>query len=86
MTLAIILTDSIIGPPEKDRKQSINNKNNSYLSFHFDFFGFVRLWPYGFMALSVCPFFPDFPLYLTNYSIKLIYMHIIRTSSMRGLK
>ena len=30
--------------------------------------------------------FSGFHLYLTNYSIKLIYMHIIRTGSMRRLK
>ena len=30
--------------------------------------------------------FPDSHLYLTNYSIKLIYMHNIKTGSMRGLK
>ena len=35
------------------------------------------------VGLSV---FPDVRLYLTNYSIKLIYMHIIRTGSMRRLK
>ena len=67
-----------VGPPKKDRQQSVKNKNNRSLSFHFDFFGFV--------ALSVCPFFSDIPLYLTNYPIKLIYMHIMRMSSMRGLK
>ena len=38
------------------------------------------------MALSGLSGFSDVPLYLTNYSIKLIYMHIIRTSSMRRLK
>ena len=27
-----------IGPPKKDRKQSIKNKNNRSLSFHFDLF------------------------------------------------
>ena len=45
-----------IGPPKQDRKQSIKNKNNRSLSFHFDLFSgcrFVR--------------FPDFRLYLTNY-------------------
>ena len=36
-----------------------------------------------FVGLSV---FPDSHLHLTNYSIKLIYMHIIRTGSMRKLK
>ena len=60
----------IIGPPKKDRKPSIKNKDNSSLSFHFDFLG-----------LSVCGFvrlsgFSDVPLYLTNYSIKLIYAHL----------
>ena len=67
-----------IGPPKKDRKQSIKNKNNRSLSFHFDLFS--GCW---FVRLSV---FPDFHLYLTNYSIKLIYMHFIRTGSMRRLK
>ena len=46
------------------------------------------------MALSFCPFvhlsvlsgFSDFPLYLNNHFIKRIYMHIIRTSLMRGLR
>ena len=33
------LDKSYIGPPKKDRKQSIKNKNNSSLSFHFDFLG-----------------------------------------------
>ena len=70
----------IIGPPKEDRKQSIKDKNNRSLSFHFDFLG-----------LSVCGFvvlsgFLDVPLYLKNYLIKLKCMHIIRTSSMRGLK
>ena len=55
-------------------------RSNRSLSFHFNFLG---LW--------LCPFvrfsgFLDIPLYFTNYSIKLIYMHIIRTSSMSGLK
>ena len=68
----------IIGPPKQDRKQSIKNKNNRSLSFHFDLFSGCR-----FVRLSV---FSDVPLYLTNYSIKLIYMHIIRTDSMRRLK
>ena len=73
------LTPSI-GPPKKDRKQRIKNKNNRSLSFHFDF------WVCGFVTLSVFSGFSDVPLYLANYSIKLIYVHIIRTSSMRGLK
>ena len=68
----------IIGPPKKDRKQSIKNNNNRSLSFHFDLFSGCR-----FVGLSV---FPDFHLYLTNYSIKLIHVHIIRTDSMRRLK
>ena len=60
------------------RKQSIKNKNNRSLSFHFDLFS--GYWFVGLSAfLGVC-------LYLTNYSIKLIYMHIIRTGSMRRLK
>ena len=67
-----------IEPPKQDRKQSIKNKNNRSLSFHFDLFSGCR-----FVGLSV---FPDSRLYLTNYSIKLIYMHIIRTGSMRRLK
>ena len=36
-----------------------------------------------FVGLSV---FSDFRLYQTNYLIKLIYMHIIKTGSMRRLK
>ena len=64
-----------IGPPKKDRKQSIKIKNNRSLSFHFDFLG-----------LSVLSGFSDFPLYLNNFFIKRIYMPIIRTSSMRGLR
>ena len=44
----------VIGPPKKDTKQSIKNKNNRSLSFHFDFLGlwlcpfvrFVRIFPY----------------------------------------
>ena len=75
-----------IGPQKQHRKQSIKNKNNRSLSFHFDLFS--GCW---FVGLSVCPFAglsvsPDFHLYLTNYLIKLIYMHIIRTGSMRRLK
>ena len=62
----------IVGPPKKDRKQSIKNKNNRSLSFHIDF-----------LALSG---FSDVPVYLKNCLIKLICMHIIRTSSIRGLK
>ena len=61
---------------KEDRKQSI--KSNRSLSFHFDLFSGCP-----FVGLSV---FPDFRLYLTNYSIKLIYMHIITTGSMRRLK
>ena len=38
------------------------------------------------MTLWLCPFCPDFPLYLNNYLIKRIYMHIIRTALMRGLR
>ena len=30
---------TVIGPPKKDRKQSIKNKNNRSLSFHFDSLG-----------------------------------------------
>ena len=68
----------VIGLPKQDRKQSIKDKNNRTLSFHFDLF-------------CGCPFigflgFSDVRLYLTNYPIKLIYMHIIRTGSMRRLK
>ena len=29
----------LVGPPKKDRKQSIKNENNRSLSFHFDFLG-----------------------------------------------
>ena len=32
----------IIGPPQQDRKQSIKNKNNRSLSFHFDLFSGCR--------------------------------------------
>ena len=82
-----------IGPPKRDRKQSIKikNKNNRSLSFHFDFLG-LSVCPMtnvqcSFVALSVLSGFLDIPLYLTNYSIKLIICkHNIRTSSMRGLK
>ena len=31
-----------IGPPKQDRKQSIKNKNNKSLSFHFDLFSGCR--------------------------------------------
>ena len=68
----------IVGPSKKDRKQSIKNKNNRSLSFHFDLFSGCR-----YVGLSV---FPDFHLYLNNYFIKRIYMHIIRTGSMRRLE
>ena len=44
------------------------------------------VWVCGFVRLSFCPFCPDFPLYLNNYFIKLIYIHIVRTASMRGLR
>ena len=47
-----------VGPPKQDRKQSIKNKNNRSLSFHFDLFS--GCW---FVGLSA---FPDFRLYLTN--------------------
>ena len=46
----------------------------------------LGLWLCDFVRLSVFSGFSDVPLYLTNYSIKLMYMLIIRTSSMRGLK
>ena len=68
----------LVGPPKKDRKQSIKNKNGRSFSFHFDLFS--GCW---FVGMSV---FPDFHLYLTNYSIKLLYVHIIRTGLMRRLK
>ena len=55
-----------IGPPKQDKKQSIKNKNIRSLSFHFDLFSGCP-----FVRLSV---FPDFRLYLTNYSIKRIYI------------
>ena len=61
-----------------DRQSKIENKNNRSLSFHFDLFS-----GYPFVRFS---WFSDVRLYLTNYSIKLIYMHIIRTGSMRRLK
>ena len=46
-----------VGPPKKDRKQSIKNRNNRSLSFHFDFLGlpvcgFVTL---AFVRFSGCP-------------------------------
>ena len=59
----------LVGPPKKDRKQSI--KNDRSLSFHFDFLGLSLC---GFVPLSVCPLCPNFPLYLNNYFIKSIYM------------
>ena len=43
-----------IGPPKKDRKQSIKNKNNRSPSFHFDFLGLSVC---GFVVLWLCPFF-----------------------------
>ena len=67
---------SLIGPPKQDRKQSIKNKNNRSLSFHFDLFSgcwFVRF--SGFSLIS-------HELLDKTY----IYMHIIRTGSMRRLK
>ena len=67
-----------IGPPKQDRKQSIKNKKNRSLSFHFDLFS--GCWFVG------SSWFSDVRFYLTNYSIKLIYIHIIRTGSMRRLK
>ena len=44
-----------IGPPKQDRKQSIKNKNNMSLSFHFDLFS--GCW---FVGLSV---FRDFRMF-----------------------
>ena len=81
-----VKTEGPIGPPKKDRKQSIKNKNNRSLSFHFDFLGLSVC---GFVVLWLRPFFSGFsdvPLYLTNYSIKLIYMHIIRKTLNEGIK
>ena len=40
----------LVGPPKKDRKQSIKNKNIRFLSFHFDF---LCLWLCPFVRLSV---------------------------------
>ena len=68
----------IIEPPKKDRKQSIKTKTNRSLSFHLDLFS--GCWFVHFSG------FLDVPLYLMNYSIKVIYMNIIRTSSMWRLK
>ena len=70
-----------IGPPKQDRKQSIKNKNNKSLSFHFDLFSgcwFVRL-----------SFFLIFGFSLISHELldkTYIYIHIIRTGSMRRLK
>ena len=52
-----------IGPPKKDRKQSIKNKNNRYLSFHFDFLGLSVC---GFVRLSVFSGFSDVPSRITR--------------------
>ena len=59
----------------ENKAQKAKSKNNRSLSFHFDFLG-----------LSV--FFRIFECSLISHESldKLIYMHIIRTSSMRGLK
>ena len=63
------------GPPKQDRKQSIKTRTIGPSVFTLIYFLDV--------GLSV---FPNFRLYLTNYLIKLVYMHIIRTGSMRRLK
>ena len=77
MRQSLQLGVGLVGSPKKDRKQSIKNKTIGPSVFTLIF---------GFVALSVCPFCPDFPLYLNNYFIKRIYMHIIRMASMRGLR
>ena len=41
----------LIGPPKQDRKQSIKNKNNRSLSFHFDLFSGCRF--IGFSGFSL---------------------------------
>ena len=52
---AVLILLSFIGPPKQDRKQSIKNKNNRSLSFHFDLFSGCP-----FIGLSV---FPDFRMF-----------------------
>ena len=54
----------IIGPPKKDRKQSIKTKTNRSLSFHFDLFS--GSW---FVGLFVCPFFWIFGCCLTSHEL-----------------
>ena len=68
----------LVGPPKQDRKQSIKSKKKIGPSVFTLIF-----WVCPFVALSR---FSDAPLHLTNYSIKFIYMHITRTSSIRRLK
>ena len=70
--ILMIVVVHVIEPPKKDRKRSMKNKNknNRSLSFHFDFF---RMSVCGDVCLSG---YSDVPLYLTNYSLELIYMHI----------
>ena len=65
----------LVGPPKKDRNKHKKTKKIGPSVFTLIYFPDV--------GLSV---FPDFHLYLTNYTIKLIYMHIIRTGFMRRLK
>ena len=52
MQLGVVL----VGPPKKDRKQSIKNKNNRSLSFHFDFLvcPSVALWFCSFVRFFGC--------------------------------
>ena len=50
-TIKSVCTLNSIGPPKQDRKQSIKNKNNRSLSFHFDLFS--GCW---FVDLLVCRF------------------------------
>ena len=63
------MTTNFIGPPKQDRKQSIKNKNNRSLSFHFDLFS---------GCLSVCSFSPIFGCSLISHELldkTYIYAH-----------
>ena len=52
-TCWLLLGIYIIGPPKQDRKQSIKNKNNRSLSFHFDLFSGCRFVRFsGFSLIS----------------------------------
>ena len=70
-----------IGPPKQDRKQSIKTKTIGPSVFTLIYFLDV--------GLSVCPFFLIFGFSLISHELldkTYIYMHIIRTGSMRRLK